>query len=116
MQRKRPDEVDLDGQLELLHRVGLGRLGFLVATDRLGGIGDTGAIDQDPLLPMRVARLGEGGGDLLVAGHVDLAEHAADLAGNPFSAFGVAVEYRDLGAPTAQARAPSLRPGPTRRR
>ena len=61
------DKVDLDRQLELLHRIEFGRLGFLVAADRLGGIGDAGAIDQHPLLAMCFARFGECRRDLLVA-------------------------------------------------
>jgi hypothetical protein len=40
----------------------------------------------------------EGGGDLLVAGHVDFAEDAADLAPNLLAALDVAVEDGDLRA------------------
>ena len=63
-------------------RVGLDLAGLLVAADRLRRVGDAGAIDQDPLLAMRRAGLGEGGVDRFVGGDVDLAEDAADLAGD----------------------------------
>jgi hypothetical protein len=42
-------------------------------------IGDAGAIDADPLLPVRLARLGEAGVDRFVRGDVDLREDAADF-------------------------------------
>ena len=54
------DQVDLDRELELLHRIGRRGLGFLVAADCLRRVGDAGAIDQDAFLAVRVARLGEG--------------------------------------------------------
>ena len=47
---------------------------------------------------MRLARLGEAGVDRLVRGDVDLAEDAADLAGDLLAALGVAVEDGDLDA------------------
>ena len=55
--------------------------------------------------PMRGARLGEAGVDLLFVGHVDLAEHAADLLGQRFAGFCVQVEQRDLDAVLARRRA-----------
>ena len=54
---------------------------------------------------MRRARLGERGRDLFVAGHVDFAEYAADLARDLFAPLAVAVENRDLGAALASSRA-----------
>ena len=92
------DQIDLDRQLELLHRVGPRRLGFLVAADGLGGIGDAGAIDQHALLAVGRARPGERRRDLLVAGDVDLAEHAADFGRDLLAPLDVAIEHRDLGA------------------
>ena len=62
----------------------------------LGRVGDPRAIDQDPLLPVRFPRLGEGRGDLLVTGHVDLAEDAADLGRDLFAARRIAIEHSDL--------------------
>ena len=54
---------------------------------------------------MRVARLGERRGHLLVRRHVDLAENPADLARDFLSALPVSVEHRDLGtAPCELAR------------
>ena len=47
---------------------------------------------------MRGAGLVERRGDLLVAGHVDFAEDAADVRRDLFALVGVAVEDRDLGA------------------
>ena len=99
---KGADQVDRDRQLELLHRVEFDRPGLLVAADRLGGIGDAGAIDQHALLAMRLARLGEGRRDFFVAGHVDFAEDAADLASDLLALVGVAVEHRDLGSAPRQ--------------
>jgi hypothetical protein len=51
---------------------------------------------------MRLARLGEGGCDLVVGGHVDLAEDSANLPGDLVSAFCIAVEHGDLGASCRQ--------------
>ncbi len=92
------DQVDADRQLELVHRVALELAGRLVLADGLGGVGDAGAVDQDPLLPMGGAGLVERGRDLLVARHIDLAEDAADLGRDFLALVGVAVEDRDLGA------------------
>jgi hypothetical protein len=96
------DEVDLYRQFELLHRIEFRRFGLLVARHGLGRVGDAGAIDQNPLLAMRPPCLGEGRGDLLVGGHVDLAEDSADLLGDFVSAFCIAVEHGDLGASCRQ--------------
>ena len=98
MQRKRADEVDRDRQLELVEWVALGFLGFLVAADGLDRVGDARAVDQHPLLAMRRARLVERRADLLVAGHVDFAEDAADLRRDLLAALDVAVEHGDLRA------------------
>ena len=55
------------------------RAGLLVAARGLHGVAGAGAIDQDTLLAVCRARLGETGVDLRVRGDVDLAEHAAQL-------------------------------------
>ena len=47
---------------------------------------------------MRGARLLEAGDDALVAGHVDLAEHAADLGRDRLALVLLQVEQRDLDA------------------
>ncbi len=44
------------------------------------------------------AGLGETGVDIVIAGHVDLAEHPADFGSDRFALFLVHVEDRDLGA------------------
>ena len=49
-------------------------------------------------LAVRRARLGEAGIDALVAGHVDLAEDAADFLGDRFAFLRLHVEDRDLDA------------------
>ena len=55
--------------------------------------------------PMRGARLGEAGVDLLIAGDVDLAEHAAQLLRHRLALGFVDVEDRDLDAVLRQRRA-----------
>jgi len=59
---------------------------------------DARAVDQHAFLPVRVARLGEGGVHRLVGRHVGLAEHAADLRGDAAALVLVPVEDRDPGA------------------
>src|SRR5205814_7933036 len=70
------DEVDFDRQLELLHGIELGGFRLFVASDRLGGVGHPGAVDEDPLLPMSPARLRERCLYFVVRGHVDLTTYA----------------------------------------
>src|SRR6185369_12211518 len=69
---KAADQIDSDRELELLHRVTLGGLGLLVASDRLCSIGDTGAVHEHALLAVGISRLRERRSDLLVAGYIDL--------------------------------------------
>ena len=71
---------------------------LFVAAGGLDRIADPGAVHQDAFLPMGLTRLGETGIDILVAGHVDLAEHAADFGGQRGALFLVHVEDRDLCA------------------
>jgi hypothetical protein len=85
-----------DGELELVDRVALDRLGLLVAADRLHGVGDAGAIDADPLLAIGLAALREAGIDALVRGHVDMAEDPANLRRDLLALVRVPVEDRDL--------------------
>ena len=92
------DQVDLDRQLELLDRVRLRGLCFLVPAHGLGGVGDSRAIDQDTLLPVRLPRLREGGCDLLVRGHVDLAEYSANVSGHRLASRRIAIEHGDFRA------------------
>jgi hypothetical protein len=94
MQRK----VDADGALEHVEREGRNGAGVLLAAGRLGGADDAGAVDQDTLLAVGGARLGEAGLDVRVGGHVDLAEDAADLGRHRLAALGVHVEQGDLDA------------------
>ena len=92
------DEVDLDGAPE----------GREVVRDELAGVAllrhgalarrDAGAVDENPLDPVRGAGLGERRVDGGLVGHVGLAEQRADLAGDGPPALGVHVEDRDLGA------------------
>src|SRR6185503_10658093 len=95
---KGADQIDGDRQFELLHRVEFDFAGRLVAANRLGGIGDAGAIDQHALLAMRLAGPRKSRGDFFVAGHVDLAENAADFRGDLAALVRVAIEHRDLGS------------------
>ena len=53
--------------------------------------------------PIGGARLGEAGVDLLFAGDVDLAEHAAQFRGQRFAGGFVQVEQRDLDAVSGEA-------------
>ena len=76
---------------------------LLVAAGGLDGVAGAGAVDEDALLAVRGARLGEAGVDLLVAGDVDLAEHAADFLGQGLAGGFVQVEDRDLDAVLGQA-------------
>ncbi len=64
----------------------------------LEGVADTGAVDENPLLPVRRPGFREPRVDAFVGGHVDIAEQAADLRGDRLALFGIAVEYRDLHA------------------
>src|SRR5262249_55245251 len=71
--------------------------GFLLLRDRALGDADAGAADEDTLDavlgPCRRERLV----DAVVAGHVGLAEDAADLAGEPFAALALQIEDGDFG-------------------
>ena len=58
------DQVDLDDQVEGVQREVLGLAGLLVAAGGLGGVAGAGAVDQDPLLAVGRAGLGEGRVDL----------------------------------------------------
>ena len=77
---------------------------------------DAGAIHQDALLAVGLARGGEARVDAVVAGDVDLAEDGAEFIGGGAAAILVAVEDRDLHAFGAQLLARWPRPGPKRRR
>lgn len=83
--------------------MGLPLAGRLVARRGLLAMGDAGAIDQDALLPMRRARTGERSVNCRLAGDIDFAEHAADVAGDRLSDGGIAVENRDAHAPRRQS-------------
>jgi hypothetical protein len=83
----------LNGQFELLHWIRLGCLRLLVARHGLGSSCDTGAIDEDSLLAVRIARSRECRCNLLIRGYIDFAEDAADFFGDLFAPFGIAVEH-----------------------
>ncbi len=63
--------------------------------DRVAG---ARAVDEDALLPVRFARLGEGGVDRRVVGDVALAEDAAEFGRDREALFFLQVEDRDLDA------------------
>src|SRR4029079_11299647 len=98
----RSDEVDLDGQLELLHRISLRGLRFLVASDGLRCVCYAGAIDQDPLLPVSRPCLLERSLHGVVGRYVDFAEDAADLARDLLATARIAVEHGNLRAALGQ--------------
>ncbi len=79
-------------------RIEPGGLGFLVARDGLGGVGDAGAVDQHALLAMRLAGSGESCCYFLVAGDIDLAKYAANIGRDLLAPLDVAVEHRDPGS------------------
>ena len=98
MQRKVPTRLIWISQVELVDGEMLDLAGLAVAAGGLGGVAGARAVDQDPLLAVGGAGLGEGGVDVFVGGDVALAEDAADFLGYDF-AFGVVhVEDRDLHA------------------
>src|SRR3546814_5677776 len=55
---------------------------FLAAARGLDRVAGAGAVDEDAFLPMRFARLGEGGVDRCVVGDVAFAEDAAEFGGD----------------------------------
>ncbi len=70
--------------------------GVALAADGLLAGGDAGAVDGQALLSVCRAGLFETGGDILIRGHIDLAENAADFGRNLFSRLLVQVEQGDL--------------------
>ena len=88
---------------------------FPVAAGGLERVAGAGAIDQDALLPNEAARSQKPRIDLGLRGHVDAAEHAADLARHKLAQLGVQIEQRDLD-PMTGLDAPSPRPSRKRRR
>jgi len=70
--------------------------GLAVAAGGLEGAADAGAIDQDPLLPDQPAGPRETGIHFGIGRHIDLAEDAADVTGDPLAKLGIEIEQRDL--------------------
>src|SRR3569623_1697399 len=95
---ERADQIDLDRAIERLDREMTDLAGFAIALGRLGRAADPGAVDQDPLLAVRRARMGEGRIDLLLGGDVHRAEHPAQFGGELFAELDVTVEDRHLDA------------------
>ncbi len=81
----------------LISPVALSRLAVLIALPVPAQLTSTRS------WPMRGARLGEAGVDLLVAGDVDLAEHAAEFLRQRLAGGFVEVEQRDLDAVLGEA-------------
>ena len=69
---------------------------LLVALGGLDRVTDTGAIDEDAFLAVRLARPGKTRIDIFIAGDIDLAEDATDVLGNRLALFLVHVEDGDL--------------------
>jgi len=95
---ERADEVDLDDPVERIEWEMLDLAGFLRPAGGLDGIAGARAVDQDAFLAVGSARLGKACIDAFVAGHVDLAEHPADLGSNRLALVLVQVEQRDFHA------------------
>ncbi len=70
--------------------------GLLVTAGGLDRVAGACAVDENPLLPMDLTSLGKPGIDAFVAGHVDVAEYAANLLRHGSAAFLVHVENGDL--------------------
>ena len=70
---------------------------FLAAAGGLDRIADARAVHQDTFLPVRFARLGKACVHIIIAGHIDLAEHAANFGGHGLALLFIHVEDRDLG-------------------
>src|SRR5690606_2596379 len=89
------DQIYLDDLREILERKMPDLAGLAGARRGLGRDSHAGAVDKYPLLAMRGARLGEGGIDLRVRGHVHLAEGSADLARDDLAGRRVEIEDGD---------------------
>ena len=76
--------------------------GLAILADRRLGIAAASAGNQDALLPVGRARLGEGGVEAFVRQHVGLAEDRTGLRRGGFARFGVEVEDRDFRPGSAQ--------------
>ena len=104
-------------QVERLDREVLDLAGLSVAAGGLEGVAGAGAVDQDALLAVGGARLGEGGVDVLFGGDVAQAERPRRSRLGDRLALGVVhVEDGDLDALSGQGARRSLRPGLRSRR
>ena len=96
---ERADQIDVDDALEIVERIFLGLLGLAVDRGRLRrAAADACAVNENALLTIGRARLGEAGVDVLGRGDVDLAEHAADLFRQLLAELFVEVENRAFHA------------------
>ena len=96
--QERADQVDLDHLGEGGEVVRLDGVGLLDAARDALGDADAGAVDEDALLPVRLARGRERRIDARLAGDVALGEDAADLLGELLAGVRIEVEEGNLDA------------------